>query len=105
MAGVEQPRDSGMVQRGQNAALSQKALSKRRYRVCRTSYFDGYAMFHLAVDPLGKVHLAHTSTTQRAYDPIWSADGRRSAGKILVEHRLSGACNDTCDGFLADVEP
>src|SRR5215471_21308003 len=66
MAGIDQARDVGMRQMGQNLALLQKTLARAGRIEPGAQQFHGYLLSHLPIHPLGEIHDTHSAAADNA---------------------------------------
>ena len=78
-AAIQQTGDVGMIERGENLALSAEAFQNKRGIEAAAHQFHGDFLGVLAIRPGGAVHLTHAAMADRLSDLI-DANAAASAG-------------------------
>jgi hypothetical protein len=87
VAGVEQARDAGVIERSQHLALAQKAVVGRQI----PQEFDGCVLPYFAIVAFGQEDGAHASASQQFHQLICSA---AIAYRRFTAHVFSGHGRD-----------
>ena len=83
-AALDQPRDAGMLQLGENAPLLDEAADQSR--ASALDQLDGGPLLEVAVRPLGQEHGAHAALAQLAHD----APGPDAIGNLRGGNEVGG---------------
>ena len=106
-AGVIEPGDQRVLQRGEDVALALEAQRQRGWRAMQPGQLQGHGPLQFAVHPFGQPDAAHAALAQQAQQVVraqaLAAGGCSGIGGLRAGHRLhqarqAGQCGVECGG-------